>query len=194
MNIFLRQLLIIILIILSVIGIYFGAYLPWIKARAYISALQTMSDGGIQSLGDYFKNYDVPLKTYSPIGDEEVTKFLSNDILNLISNGSQSEEVSRALVEYIEPMLFKNNVRHLLVGGQMHYVLWRRFNNEGDYQKAEQYYLAARAIGPKLPPVLYELIGLYKDMGDTTKMKEVGETILTYWPQDESIRSSISGL
>ncbi len=194
MSIFIRQLLVIVLIIISALGIYFGAYLPWEKSRAYINALKIMSGGGIQSLGDYFKNYDVPLKMYSPIGDEEVIKFLSNDILNLISKGSQSEEVSRALVVYIEPMLLKTNVRHLLVGGQMHYVLWRRFNKEEDYQKAEQYYLAARAIGPKLPPVLYELIGLYKDKGDAVKMKEVGETILSYWPQDESIRSSISGL
>lgn len=194
MNIFLRQLLIIILIIFSALGIYYGAYLPWEKSQAYINALKTVSSGKAQSLGDYFEAYDKAVFMYSPIGGEEIAKFLSNDVMNIIAKDTQLEEVSRALVEYVEPLLSQNNLRHLLVGGQMHYVLWSRFGSEEDYRKAEEYYLFAREIGPKIPPVLYELIGLYKDRGDTVKMKEVGKAILSYWPEDESIRSSISGL
>ena len=163
MNIFVKQLLIIILIIFSVLGIYFGAYLPWVKSQAYITALKTISGGGVQSLGDYLGAYDKAVKLYSPIGEEEITKFLSTDIMNVIVKQNQSEEVTRALVDYVEPLLFKNNVRHLLAGGQMHFILWKRFNKEEDYTKAEDYYLAARAIGPKLPPVLYELLNLYKE-------------------------------
>jgi tetratricopeptide (TPR) repeat protein len=191
MNIFLKQLLIIVCIILSVLGIYFGAYAPWRKSQAYINALKAASTGGVQSLGEYINNYDRAIQINSPIGNEEIAKFLSNDIMNIISKETQNEQVSRALVQFVEPFLFQNNLRHLLVGGQMHYVLWKRFQNDEDYKMAEKYYLAARAIGPKIPPVLYELIGLYRDKGDMEKMKEVGETILKYWPQDESIRSVI---
>jgi len=194
MNIFLRQLLIIVLIILSVIGLYFGAYTPWVKAQAYINALKTVSGGKVQSLGDYIGAYDKAVKIYSPIGDEEVTKFLSNDIMNVVVKSSQSEAVSRALVDYAEPLLFKNNVRHLLVGGQMHFVLWKRFQKEEDYQKAEQYYLTARAIGPKLPPVLYELLSLYKEKGEVIKVKEVAQTILSLWPDDTEVRAFLSSI
>lgn len=194
MNIFIRQLLIIILIILSVIGLYFGAYAPWVKAQAYINALKTISGGNVRSLGDYLGAYDKAVKLYSPIGDEEVIKFLSNDIMNVVVKQNQSEEVTRALVDYAEPLLFKNNVRHLLAGGQMHFVLWKRFQKEEDYGKAESYYLAARAIGPKLPPVLYELLNLYKERGDSAKAKEVAETILSFWPDDTEVRAFFSSL
>lgn len=194
MNIFVKQLLIIILIILSVIGIYFGAYAPWAKAQAYIDALKTVSGGKVQSLGDYLGAYDKAVKMYSPIGDEEITKFLSNDIMNIVVKQNQSEEVTRTLVDYVEPLLFKNNVRHLLAGGQMHFVLWKRFNKEEDYQKAEGYYISARAIGPKLPPVLYELLSLYKEKGDSGKAKEVAGTILSLWPDDTEVRAFLSQL
>jgi|GEM_PF-1319765 len=192
MSIFIRQFLIIVLIILSIIGIYFGAYAPWVKAQAYIDALKTVSGGKVQSLGDYIGAYDKAVKLYSPIGEEEVTKFLSNDIMNIIVKQNQSEEVTRALVEYAEPLLFKNNVRHLLAGGQMYFVLWKRFNKEEDYKNAESYYVAARTIGPKLPPVLYELLNLYKEKGESMKAKEVAQTILSLWPDDAEIRAFLS--
>ncbi len=194
MSIFIRQFLLIILIILSALGIYFGAYAPWVKSQAYINALKIIGGGTVRSLGDYIGAYDKAVKMYSPIGDEEVTKFLSNDIMNVIVKSNQSEEVSRALVNYVEPLLFKNNVRHLLMGGQMHFVLWKRFNKEEDYVKAEHYYLAARAIGPKLPPVLYELLNLYKEKGEVVKAKEVAQTILSLWPNDTEVRTFVSGL
>lgn len=191
MNIFLRQLLVIILIILSALGIYFGAYLPWVKSRAYINALKTMSGGGVQSLGDYFDAYDKAVKLYSPIGEEEIAKFLVNDIMNLISTDTQSEEASNALVEYAEPLLFKNNVRHLLLGGRMYYILWMRFGDKKNYEKAGVYYRQAFELGPKLPPVLYGLLQFYQDGGETEKFEEVRKIIRGYWPEDDVFQSVI---
>lgn len=162
--------------------IIYGAYLPFRKASLYIDALRKMPS--IRSVEEFKDNFNRVFNFYSPVGEEEIVKFLSYDILNLISQG-QSEEVAREVVRYIEPRLFRMNVRHLLNGAHMYEVLWRRFGKqEDDFKKAEEYYLAAMKIGPKLPPILYALTSLYQEKGDLAKAKEVAEIILQYWPND----------
>jgi tetratricopeptide (TPR) repeat protein len=91
-------------------------------------------------------------------------------------------------VEYIEPHMFKDNVRHLLSVGMMYENLWLRYGKkDADYAKAEGYYRAALAIGPKLPPVLYSLANLYNEKGDLTKGREIKAMILNLWPNEGNI-------
>jgi len=189
MSIFLKQFVIIILIVMTFLSSYFGAYRPLIKSRLYISALKNNSM--IRSVSDLIYLFSVPLEFKSFIGDEEMIKFLSSDLLAIVSDGRNNEEASRAIKDFIEPYLIKDNVRHLMVLSQMHFTLWERYKNDADYEKSKKYLLDAYAIGPKLPPILYGLLDLYTKKGETEKAKEIAKQILTYWPDDEKVKSFV---
>lgn len=189
MNILIKQFIIVVGIILAILSIVFGSFLPLAKSQRYISALGSASS--VKTLDEFKANFDRVFKFYSPVGDEETAKFLSSDILNSVVQKEQSEAVSRALISYIEPYMMKNNVRHLMVLGQMYSILWQKSGREDDFIKSEDYYRGALIIGPKLPPVLYSLFDLYQAKGDKEKAKEIGETILRYWPEEEKVRKAI---
>lgn len=174
----------VVLALLALLAVYFGAYLPLVKARRYITSINTLSS--INSLEAFYTHFDLLLLHPSPVGQEEAVKYLGSDIAAAISFEDQPEPIARALVTYFAPNLFESNVRHLLMGGQMYEILWRRFGRqEGDLRKAEGYYLAARAIGPKLPPVLYSLHDLYGRSGEVEKQAEVRDAIVHFWPEEK---------
>ena len=82
-----------------------------------------------------------------------------------------------------------------MVMGQMHGVIWEKYGRkEEDFQKAEEYWQKAFAIGPKLPPVLYGMLNLYQAKSDQEKIKEISEIIIQYWPEDEKIKLLLSEL
>lgn len=177
-------------IALAILSIYFGSLLPLVKSQRYISAVSVMSS--IKSLEQFKKIFDRVFDFYSPVGDEETAKFLGSSIVNIVNQKEQPENVSRYLVEYIESKLQENNVRHLIMLGQMYSVLWQKSGNEKDSGKAEKYYQKALAIGPKLPPALYGLFDFYRTRGDQEKIRKIGERILQLWPEDEKVKAIIS--
>ena len=181
-----KKIIIPILIIVAASALYFGSILPLAKSRRFVAALNSMSS--VKTLDEFKNHFDDVFNFYSPVGAEEISKFLGNNIISMISAKEQSENVSRYLVEYVGQHLFKDNVRHLLMFGQMHFILWQRFHQETDFVKAEEYYQRAFLIGPKLPPVLYGLFDLYAAKGDQAKAEEIGNIILKYWPEDESVK------
>jgi tetratricopeptide (TPR) repeat protein len=85
-------------------------------------------------------------------------------------------------VLFIDAHLFKDNALHLFIGGSLHHVLWHKYHRDEDFAKAEAYYHAALTLGPKWPPVLKNLLVLYRDHGDAGKARELEKTILRYWP------------
>lgn len=179
-------------IILAVLSIIFGCYLPFAKSRRYITALESVQS--VKTVQQFEANFDKSLKYYSPIGDEEVVKFLANLILQLLMQQNQAEAVDRMLVNYIEPYLFKNDTRHLLAGSQMHQILLTKYNNIEDLQKMDSYMHAAYAIGPKLPPVLYNLFDIYRMEKNIPKAEEIGQEILEYWPDAQEIKNILGTL
>lgn len=189
MNQEIKKIIVFLGITFAVLSIYFGSLAPFAKAQRYITGLNAMPT--IKSLEDFKKNFDKVFEFYSPVGDEETAKFLGGTILGIISQKEQPENVSRYLVEYIEPHLFKNNVRHLIMRGQMYFILWQKSQkvNESDFIKAENYYRQALAIGPKLPLVLYGLLDIYQVKGDSEKTREIAGRILQYWPEDEKVKA-----
>lgn len=173
-----------VLAVLALAALVAGSYLPLVKARQYITSVNTLSS--IKTLEDFYAHFDRVLEHPSPIGQEEAVKYLGSDIATAISFEDQPEPAARAFVSYIEPYLFARDVRHLLMGGQMYEILWRRFGaQEADLRRAEQYYLTARAIGPKLPPVLYSLHDLYGRSGEVEKRAEVRDMIVRLWPEEQ---------
>ncbi len=192
MNKVIKNSIAIVLIVLATLSIIFGSYLPLVKSQRYVSGARSLSS--INTIDQFKQTFDRSLRFYSPVGDEEVVKFLGSDILQIIAQGNQSEAVSRALFEYIEPYLFKNDVRHLLIGAESYNNLWRQFGKEEDFEKSENYFKNAYKIGSKLPPVLYGMLNLYVLKGDKEKAKEIGEIIVNYWPDDEKVKEAVKVL
>ncbi len=187
----LKQFIMVALIILAVLSIVFGAVLPWGKSQLYIDALTDMQSGKTYTTEQFESQMGNIFDFYSPIGQEEIVKFFGYDILGVISQADFPESASRFLTGYIEKYYFKNNVRHLILGGASYKYLWYRFRAEEDFKKSEEYFKKAFSIGPKLPPVLYDLFELYRLKGDDENMKKIGEEILKYWPEDGSVKSLI---
>lgn len=162
-------------------GMVYGVYLPYLKSTSYIDAVRALSS--VKSMKEFQDNFDTTLTLSSPIGGEETAKFLSNTILNLIAREGQAEVISRALVAYIDPYMNRSNVIHLLSLGNMYEILWRRYHNNDDFLKAEDFYRKALALGPKVPPVLFALYGLYREKHDDARVAEIVSLLTTYWPQ-----------
>jgi tetratricopeptide (TPR) repeat protein len=176
--------------VLAALGIYFGAILPLAKAQSYLDAQRRMPS--VHTIDDFKANFDASFNLYSPVGDEEIAKFLGNDILNIVNQG-QSEDVSRELVSYMEGHMFKDDVRHLLVLGQMYQILWQSFHKEEDYQKAISYLEKTHELGPNLPPPMYKLLNLYVLHGDKENAQRVANLILANWPEDKNVKTFLSG-
>ncbi len=170
-------------------SIIWGSLLPFARSRRFIAALRAFPQ--IQSIEQFTAIFDSVFNFYAPVGDEEIAKFLSNDITNVVAQNTVPEGPARMLTEYIDGHLFKDDVRHLLTSGQLYYFLWKRFAKEDDFKKAEEYFLKAESIGPELPPPLYALLSLYRDKGDRQSVVAVGEKILALWPNDAAVAGEI---
>lgn len=193
-KILIKQFIAVTLIILVILSIVFGAILPLKKSQTYINALVDMQSGRSYTTEQFESQMGNVFNFYSPVGQEEIIKFFGSDILNVINQNSFPEQTSRFLVGYVENYLFKNNVRHLIIGGAFYRTLWQASGREEDYKKSEEYFKKAYSIGPKLPPVLYNLLDLYRFGGDKENMRKIGEEILEYWPDDENVREVLKNL
>lgn len=169
-------------VLVAILAIIYGAYLPLAKSEAYINALQ--SANSVHTLQEFKDVFNRVLQFQSPVGDEETAKFLGNVILGIVSQSGQSEDVSRALAEFVRPYFADQNVIHLLTAGNIYDTLWRKFHKEEDFAVAEAYYLRALELGPKVPPTLFGLLDLYRSKGgaELEKVQSLATTILKYWP------------
>lgn len=174
-------------IILAVLSIIFGGIMPIQKSSLYISGLEQVPN--MHSTQEFKDTFKPALDYPSPIGQEEVAKYLESDILGIISNNA-NEAVDRDLVTFIEPYAMQDNTRHLIAMGEMYGTLWSKFHKESDYQTSVSYYMKAYAIGPKLPPVLYSLLSLYRAHGDAANFEKTGQEILGYW-DDPSVKAAL---
>lgn len=189
----LKQFAIVLLILAALVSLWAGAYTPFAKAQAYITALRGMNSYG--SLDAFEQAFDAVFTVPSPIGNPEIAKFLSGDIVDLVNSSSQPEDVSRALVGYIAPHLATDRIQPLITLGQLYYVLWVRFHGETDFEKSAAYLEKARALGPKFANTLYNLFALYQSNPATQEQaKEVGKDILTYWPSDQRVADFVNGI
>jgi len=179
-------------IILALLGIIFGAILPFKKAQLYIKSAYQMPS--IKTPEEFEEVFDKLFGFYSPIGDYEAARFLGHNLINAVAAPENPEIASRYLAEYLEPKMRKDETRHLLILAQMDFFLWAKSGKENDFLKSEEYYRQALIYGPKLPPVLYGLFDLYRKKGDQEKLKQISETILKYWPEDERVKEVINSL
>lgn len=187
----LKEILIILGIILAILAIIFGSYSPFLKAQSYISLINASENSGPQPLQEIINKMDSAVGLYSPVGQEEVMRYILNDILNVLLQTNQSEKVDRTFVDYIEPHIFMRDVRHLLVLGEIYKALWEKYHHESDYYKSEAYYKKTLEFAPRLRQALDSIFDLYQVRGDKEKIGEVGETILKYWPNDTKTQETL---
>ncbi len=177
-----------ILIILSAASIFLGAIQPLARAQNFILATQSQPT----TVGELEENFRRALDYPSYVGDEETAKFLGGNIRSLVGSKDIPENISRELLIFMEPYLQKNNVRHLMMGGQMYLNMWAAYKNQSDYDMAVKYYVQSREIAPKVYPVLFGLLSIYNAGGKVTEAKEVGSTILSIWPDDKGTLDILS--
>ena len=176
-------------IIAGVFAIVRGSIQPFIKSETFINALQNIQN--IKTLDEFTRSFDDAFNLPSPIGNEELAKFLSDDVSGLISQNTQPENVSRILESYMESHMSQSDIISILNIAHFHTILFQRFHNVEDYNLAEQAYLKGLAIAPKLTPVLYGLVSLYASVGDQKKLAQIAQTISLYWPDDEQIQNAL---
>ena len=172
-------------IALAVLGVIYGSFLPLLKAKLYIRAINNFSL--IKNLDEFKKNFNRPLDFYSPVGQEEIVKFLATEIIERLIYPGQQEIISRELVNYIEPRFSYTDSKHLLLSASMYGKIFNIYNNKNDLEKTEKYFQEILALNPKSPQALYGLFGVYQYKGEISKAKETAEIILRYWPEDERI-------
>ncbi|TSA45163.1 hypothetical protein D4R51_02385, partial [bacterium] len=107
-----KNYLIVIGIILGILAIFFGSYLPFLKAQSYLKVVQAIPKS---TSVDQFENaLRKSLDASSPVGQEEIVKFFGSDVITNLVSQDNPEAVTRELVSFIAPYLFKDNVRHLI--------------------------------------------------------------------------------
>ena len=130
-----KNIIIVIIIVIVLFGLYFGSLLPFAKAKLYIRATNNLQSGLIRTLDEFKKNFNNPLDFYSPVGQEETTRFLATEIIGRMIYPDQKENISRELVNYIEPRFFQNNSRHLLLAASMYGKMFNIYSREEDLKK-----------------------------------------------------------
>lgn len=188
-KILIRSIVVVFGIIATVLSLVYGSYLPLRKSQHYINAFVALQSVKPLTVENFEKIFDKPLNYNSPIGQEEIVKFLGGTIQNLIGNKNSPEAASAELVHYIEFYSSDRNPFHLLNLAVMYRLLWDNYLNEEYYKASEDYYKKLIAIGPKLPPALYGLFDLYRSYGDERKLQIVSEAILTYWPDEIRVKT-----
>jgi tetratricopeptide (TPR) repeat protein len=187
------KLAVISLCILAVAFLFvFGSVLPVLKSQTYIDSAR--SANSVRTIADFKANFDKVFDFYSPVGGEESAKYLTSNILSVVNSQQDiSESVARELIDYIGPKIYPDT-RHYIAMANLHTIALTRFMKQDDYDAAIDYYRRARELGPKLPPVLYGLLTLYSAVGDDENTREVGETILKYWPDDSRVSDLLATL
>jgi len=176
-------------ILLTLLGLIYGAYKPFQKSRIFIESLKASKSA--KSVEELVVVFDRALTYPSPVGNEEAVKFFANEISGLLNN--QSEEVSRAIVKYFDPYLLRyhDDLRIVLQRAYVYGQMWRRYSKESDYLESEKSFLKALELGPRVPRVLYSLFELYVQRGDLGRLREVGAEILLYWPDDMQVKGLV---
>lgn len=175
------------LTILAFLGIYYGALLPYAKASAFVAAESNVSN--ITTEAQFEDHFSPVLKFDSPVGSEEVPKFLSGDILSAIGSVKDSG-TAHALVKFIEPYLLTDDIRHILIKAQLYGLMWQNFRNTSDYDVSLAAFSKAHEIAPKLPQPMQGMIALYQMKGDNADADKIAKEMLALWP---TTRVAVSG-
>lgn len=183
---------------LCILGIaYYGSYLPLKKSKAFIQTLRSLSTA--RSFGDFTKAMSIPLNIPSPIGQEELVRNLGNIVLGVVERSGSPPELIAGSIEYLESyyrpiiergrgMSFSQNLYLLGVTNQLAFANTKQIKY---FEAAKRYYEDGLRLGPGRPQFLYGVFDIYRTENNVPRAKQVGEQILSQWPQDERARRGL---
>lgn len=172
-------------------GMVFGALLPFMKSVVFMDFFS--SPQGITNARGFYDHYDRVFAFSSLVGDQEISLLIAYDVLELLQSTSLSYETARDLALYADAHLaYYSDFQTVLTRGHIYQTLWLVGRDARDYLEAERFFREALALGSKVPRVLYSLFFLYYEAHDAEKARDVGTTILRYWPYDQTVRHMIS--
>lgn len=183
----LKQVIAPLVLLLALVGIYTGAYLPLHKGQSYISALRSFQQQ--PTLENLEQSYTAALEVSSPVGQDEVIRFIGSGLLPLL-NEKVPEAGVRELVRYFvssfnkyqRPVSALNYSQLLLTTGGMNQVLWELYKDKDAYKVAEQLFISGLAGSPNRPQFLISLRNLYQSAGEKEKAAQINTVIKGFWP------------
>ena len=188
-----------IIIVAAIFGIaFYGSYLPMRKAEIFISTLQGLQTSRATSLSDLETRLSVPLNYPSPIGQEELVRNMANSVLAFVQQGgdaSSSAQLIGYLNSYYDPILSQRRGmsfgQDLYIEGAINEIAFAETGNPTYLAASQKYYEEGNQLAPNRPQPLYGLFDVYRAAGDATDTIITGNKILTNWPTDTRIATSL---
>jgi tetratricopeptide (TPR) repeat protein len=189
------------LVVLSVLSLIFGEYLPLEKSKQLIISLNQA--GNSATLKDFENAFNNTFNFYSPVGQPESLRFFGSQIVNYL-NHKLPADLLQGLTDYTDKVFeanengvgFKglNYTQTRLTLANIHYLNWVNLKNKVDFDKAEAYYKEVVELSPTRPQALYGLLQLYYFNNDVEKTLSMADKILSIWPDDQKIKDMVSNL
>ncbi len=198
-----KRLIIILGIIVVLAALYFGAYLPYQKSRLGLLALYQIREA--KSVVEIEDKMNIVLNYFSPIGQEEITYFITDALISLISrlDKTSANQAAPQLAAYLEkinePIIKRgggfNLAKALYSLGRMNQFVWIQTDDTNFAAKAEDYYKRCLQESPRRVQCLYGLLDLYGNQKSrSSDAIKIGEEILRYWPTDNDVREILEKL
>ena len=181
--------------------IFYGSYLPYKKSKTFIDSLNQLKTTQIKSFEQLDNIVSSSLKINSPIGQEELVRQFLGIFTGFISQ-NENPEVIDVLVKYIktysDPILNRGKGlsfnQDLYLAIRLYLTAYEKTKDQKYLDEAKKYAELSYFLGPKRPQVLYSLFDIYRLENNIEKAKEIGNQILTSWPDDENMKAAYDEL
>lgn len=183
---------------------YLGSFLPMRKSTAFIRGMHKMeaaSQNKKLTPELFEKTMTNSLLAPSPIGQEELVRQTTGMVLGIIQEGASPGDVERLvgfaesfytpIVERGRGMSFSQD---LYVLGLMHQAAAIKTQDSRYLVASRAYFEEGLRLSPKRPQFLYGLFDIYRLAGDFGRAREIGERILSLWPEDERVAAILANL
>ncbi|TSC52039.1 MAG: hypothetical protein LiPW41_587 [Parcubacteria group bacterium LiPW_41] len=180
-----KQIITWIVICVSVLGFVYGSIKPYKKAAAYVTAVKS----GATSVEGFTDAFKAAFEYPSPVGQDELIRFISSDIMNVVAEGKNDETVANKLTDFIhtyadpkiESKVGMNYTQLVMILGTIHTYKWKQYQKPEDFALAMQYFIQGYNINPDRPQFLIGLVDLYEASGQNDKADAVKQHIAELW-------------
>lgn len=181
---------------------YFGAYLPLRKSQLYVEAMADLQRKEMHSVQNFIDNFSPSLNFYSPIGQDEVVSYFVGGILVNVINQQNNPQVIESLLKesekWFEPIIKSQKgfsvSQNLYNFAELYLLAAQKLKSVAYLQKSIGLFNEGLKNSPNRYIFLEGIFSAYQIGGDKTKIKEIGETILRYWPENESVKGILKSL
>jgi len=180
-----KQIIAWIVICAGVLSFVYGAIKPYKKASAYVTAVKS----GATSVDGFVNAFKYALDYPSPVGQDELVRFISSDIMNVIAQGKNDEAVEQKLTDFIhiyaDPKIERgvgmNYSQMVMMIGTMHTYKWKQYKKSEDFTLALNYFTQGYTINHDRPQFLIGLLDLYSGSGQKDKADKIQQHITELW-------------